>query len=213
MPGVIDHLVYATPDLEATVSEFAARLGRQPAAGGRHPGLGTRNALLDLGAGTYLEIIGVDRADPTATGAAPERPRPFGLDRIVAARLATWAARVDGIDERVASARSAGYDPGPVGAMSRRRPDGIELHWRLTPPSAEAVDVVPFLIQWAPESPHPSTTSPSGCRLVSIAAEHPEPEPVRTALRALGLDLAVQEAAAPALRAVIEGPSGRLELR
>src|SRR5438874_2073358 len=111
--------------LGATVGEFAARPGLQPAAGGRHPGLGTGNALLDLGAGIYLEIIGVDLAGPTTAGAPPVGPRPFGLDRIAAARLATWAARVDEIDERVASARSAGYDPGPVGAMSRRHPDGI----------------------------------------------------------------------------------------
>ena len=102
---MIDHLVFATPDIDGAVEWVAGRVGVQPTPGGRHPGLGTCNALLDLGAGAYLEIIGVD---PRAAG-APDGPRPFGLDRITEPRLATWAAKVDGIDERVARARAAGY--------------------------------------------------------------------------------------------------------
>ena len=211
---MIDHLVYATPDLDATVDDVAARLAVRPVPGGRHPSLGTRNALLGLGGATYLEIIGVDRADPGADAPTPPGgPRPFGLDHLTVARLATWAARVEGIDERVAAARAAGYDPGPVMPLSRHRPDGVELHWRLTPPSAEAIELVPFLIEWGPDTPHPSTTSPSGCRLVEFGAGHPDPDRVGADLRALGLDLPVAAAAAPALRAVIEGPGGTAELR
>ena len=207
LPVVIDHLVYATPDIDATVEALAARLGVRPTAGGRHPGLGTRNALLDLGGGSYLEVIGVDG------DAAPDGPRPFGLDRIAEPRLATWAARVEGLDERVARGRAAGYDPGPARPMSRRRPDGTELHWRLTSPSAEAVELVPFLIEWGPGTEHPSTTSAHGCRLTRFAGEHPRPEAVTAALAALGLELAVSPAASPALVAVIEGPDGAVELR
>src|SRR5581483_4703101 len=128
-------------------------------------------------------------------------------------RLVTWAARVAGIDERVARARVAGYDPGPVRPMARRRPDGIELHWRLTPPSVEAVDLVPFLIEWGDGVPHPSTTSTRGCRLLSFGGEHPDPKAVTAALDALGLELVVRPAPAAALVAVIEGPGGTVELR
>jgi hypothetical protein len=206
---VIDHLVYATPDIDGTVALLADRLGVRATAGGRHPGLGTRNALLDLGNGAYLEIIGVDRE---AAGAV-DGPRPFGLDHIGEARLATWAARVDGIDGRVARARAAGYDPGSVRPMSRRLPDGTELHWRLTAPSAEAVELVPFLIEWGPGVPHPSTTSARGCRLAHFTGEHPDPDAVGGALAALGVDLAVAASPSAALVAVIEGPDGRAELR
>ncbi len=45
----LDHLVYATPDLDATVAELERRLGVRAAVGGRHPGLGTRNRLVGLG--------------------------------------------------------------------------------------------------------------------------------------------------------------------
>ena len=41
----------------------------------------------------------------------------------------------------------------------------------------------------------------------------PEPGRVCAALRALGLDLAIDEAPVPALMAIVEGPAGRLELR
>ena len=206
---MIDHLVLATPDLEATVGWLTATLGVGPTPGGRHPGIGTRNALLGLGAGAYLEIIGVD---PEAPG-PPAGPRPFGLDRIGEARLSTWAAGVADIDARVAAARAAGYDPGPVQPMSRRRPDGSELQWRLTPPGVDPVAVVPFLIEWAGGVPHPSDTSAQGCRLLRFTAGHPDPDRVRVALGALAVDLTVSSAAAPELVAVVQGPGGGVELR
>ena len=205
----LDHLVYATPDVDATVEELAAVLGVRAGAGGRHAGIGTRNALLDLGDGTYLEVIGVDRE---ADARPPEGPRPFGLDRIEQPRLAAWAAGTDDIGERVARARAQGYDPGSVRPMSRLRPDGVELHWRLTPPSAEAIELVPFLIDWG-ETPHPSTTAPAGCRLVGFSGEHPEPEAVRCQLDSLGVELSVKAAGAAVLIAVVEGPGGVVELR
>ena len=205
---MIDHLVYATPDLDAAVEWVTAALGVRPTPGGRHPGLGTRNALLDLGGGAYLELIGVD----AEAAAAPDGPRPFGLDRIAGPRLAGWAAKADGIDQCVARARRFGYDPGPVQAMSRHRPDGTELHWRLTSPGPHAVEVLPFLIEWAANAPHPSTTSASGCRLMSFTGAHPEPDAVAPMLRALGVELTVEPAAAALLRAVIEGPGGTVTL-
>ena len=206
---MIDHIVFATPDIDGTVDELAKRLGVLATAGGRHPGIGTRNALLGLGGGAYLEIIGVDRE----ADARPDGARPFGLDHIGEPRLATWAAGATGIEECAARAREAGYDPGPVQPMSRRRPDGVELQWRLTPPSAEAVDLVPFRIDWGDGVAHPSTTSAGGCRLVRFSGEHPEPEAVVAALTALGVELDVKPAATPALLAVIEGPAGAVELR
>jgi Glyoxalase-like domain len=209
MPAVIDHLVYATPDVDATADRLAGRLGVRPTAGGRHPGLGTRNALLALGGGAYLEIIGLD----AEAAGPPDGPRPFGVDRITEPRLATWAARVDDIDGRVARARAAGYDPGPVRSMSRRLPDGTELHWRLTAPGADAVELVPFLIEWGGDTPHPSTTSPRGCRLASFTGGHPAPDAVAPMLAAVGVELPVSVAAAPELVAVIAGPGGSVELR
>ena len=57
---MVDHLVYATPDVEQSVAELEARLGVRASPGGQHLGLGTYNALLALGEACYLEIVGPD---------------------------------------------------------------------------------------------------------------------------------------------------------
>jgi hypothetical protein len=96
--------------------------------------------------------------------------------------------------------------------MSRRRPDGTELHWRLTSPGPHPVELLPFLIEWAGGTAHPSTTSAAGCRLVSFTGAHPEPDAMAPLLRALDVELAVGPASSAALRAVIEGPAGIVSL-
>ena len=108
----LDHLVYATPDLNASVEELANRLGTDPMPGGAHPGWGTRNALIGLGIGVYLEIIGPDPKQPE-----PERSRPFLIDDLTEARLVTWAYRHpdSGVHAGHARARTPEYTRGPGG--------------------------------------------------------------------------------------------------
>ena len=110
---LIDHLIYAVPDLDAAVAEVEERFGVRAQAGGQHIGLGTRNALLALGTQTYLEIIAPDPGQPQ-----PPMPRPFGIDGVCRGGLAGWALACDDIDAAVARARSHGYDPGEPAAGS-----------------------------------------------------------------------------------------------
>ena len=90
---LIDHLVYAAPDLSAAVAGLEERFGARAQAGGRHIGRGTRNALLALGPRTYLEIIAPDPGQPE-----PPVPRPFGVDDLSRGDLAGWALACDDID-------------------------------------------------------------------------------------------------------------------
>ena len=201
----VDHLVLATPDVAATVDALAERSGVRAVAGGRHVGLGTWNHLVSLGGGAYLEIIGPDPTQPP-----PPRPRAFGIDEMTAERLVGFAVRSDDLAAAVAGSRAAGYDPGEPGAMARRTPEGELLEWELTPgPGLEGL--VPFLIDWK-RTRHPSASSPAGLRLVELRGEHPEPDRVRSALRALGVVLEVDAGPHPALTATVDSPQGRLEL-
>ena len=204
---MIDHLVYGGRDLSAAVGALSERLGVRALPGGRHPGRGTHNALLSLGPGTYLEIIAPDPSQP------PPARLPFGLDVLTEDRLITWAARVADIERRAEGARAAGYDPGPVLAMSRETPDGGQLRWRLTWRAEPAGDgLVPFLIDWG-DTPHPSLGAPDGCALIDLRGEHPQPETVRQMLTALEVGLPISAGSRAALIAQIRPSRGLVELR
>ncbi|HJM88362.1 MAG TPA: VOC family protein [Dehalococcoidia bacterium] len=205
---MLDHLVYATPDLDAAVDDLEARLGVRAVLGGRHPGRGTYNALISLGADHYLEIIGPDPEQPEVA-----QPRGFGLDDLTVPQLRTWAAKAPDIDARIERARVAGYDPGPALAMSRERPDGVTLAWHLTPSGqSEGGWLVPFLIDWG-GSPHPALTAPGGVTLDSLRAEHPTPDAIRPLLAALDVALDVDAGPEPRLIARLRTAGGVVELR
>jgi hypothetical protein len=204
----IDHLVYATPDLDAGVERVERLLGVRAIPGGQHPGAGTRNALIGLGDQVYLEIIGPDPDQPK-----PPRARRFGIDELKSPRLVTWAAKGADLDRLVADSRRQGIDLGRVQAGSRQRPDGVMLAWKLTvSPTLTEDGVVPFLIDWGATA-HPASALPKGCTLVGLRAEHPNPERVQTMITALGLELSVTRGSAPALIATIATPRGTVELR
>jgi hypothetical protein len=204
----VDHLVYATPDLNRGVEEIEKLLGVRASPGGQHPGRGTSNALLALGPAAYLEIIAPDPEQPS-----PKTSRPFGIDGLRESRLVTWAAKGDDLEQLRLEAARRGVQLGEVMAGSRQQPDGLLLSWRFTNPSMVLADgIVPFFIYWG-QSPHPARTAAGGLSLIDLRAEHPDAELVQQLLHQLGLNLPVQRGSRPALVAVINGPGGRVELR
>lgn len=208
LPSGVDHLVYGAPTLQGGVEQVERRLGVRPAAAGRHPQYGTRNALLALGPETYLEVMAPDPGLAT-----PEGGTLFGLEELDEPRLVTWALRREDIGEAAYRARGRGVDLGPVQAGSRERPNGTALSWRLTDPRATPVGgLVPFLIAWG-ETPHPADGAPEGGELLGLRAEHPEPEAARDALAALGVEMEVVEGIQPRLTAVIGVNDGTVEIR
>jgi hypothetical protein len=104
----VDHLVYATPDLDATVVALEQLLGVRASEGGRHPGRGTRNALLAIGPRAYLEIVGPDPEQHL-----PDRSTWFGIDDLKSPKLVTWAAKSSGLERVVLAARDRGVKLGP----------------------------------------------------------------------------------------------------
>jgi Glyoxalase-like domain len=118
---LIDHLVYAVPDLATAVADVTERFGVRAEPGGQHAGRGTHNALLALG-------------------------------------------------------------------------------------------LIPFLINWG-DTEHPARSAPPGLVLESIQAEHPDPPALAPIFAALGIDIQVTRAPAPALVARLTAPNGRSVLR
>ena len=204
----VDHFVYATPDLNRGVEEIEKLLGVRAIAGGRHPGRGTRNALVALGPTAYLEILAPDPEQPP-----PQESRPFGLDGLKESKLVAWFVKGRDLERLRSEAVRKGVPLGEVKSGSRQRPDGVHLSWHYTDPSVRVADgIVPLFIDWG-DSPHPAHTAAKGATLISLRAEHSDVRAVREMLRRLGIDLQVKEGQSPALIAVIEGPRGRVELR
>lgn len=200
---LVDHLVFAVPDVSAGVAEMEARLGVPFSPGGSHPGAGTRNALLRLGDGVYLEVVGPD----------PEQPAPpdglwlaDGGPALPA--LVTWASRSS--DLGALTQGPGGHLLGPVRSMSRQNEDGSVLSWTLTMPVRPLPrgGVVPFFIDWG-ESVHPSAALPHrGLRLAGLRGRHPAPGAVTDELAALGVEMRI-DPGEPGLEAALERADGR----
>jgi hypothetical protein len=147
----LDHLSYAAgPEgLGACVQRLGSRLGAGFRDGGIHPSFGTRNFVLPLPDGCYLEVVAA--LDHPAVDRAP-----FG--RAVRNRTDDgggwlgWVVAIDDIaevEERLDRTAAAGY---------RRRPDGVDLRWSQIGVNELATDPqLPFFVQWHTEaSDHPS---------------------------------------------------------
>ena len=147
----LDHLSFAAgPDgLASTAQRIGGLLGKEFTDGGIHPRFGTRNMILPLAGGTYLEIVEV--LDHPASDKAP-----FG--QAVRARSALgggwlgWVVAVDDIgvvEQRLGREAARG---------SRHRPDGTALSWKQIGVHGLIADPqLPFFIEWeSPADLHPS---------------------------------------------------------
>lgn len=206
-PKNLDHVIVATTDLPLAVKEFAAATGVTPQLGGVHPNTHTRNYLVSFGGDAYLEIIGPD-PDSGSDGL----PTVFGIDRLEAARVATFAVHPPEPEAAILSARSLGNDLGDLGDGSRRDPEGNLLEWRLTQPLAsEPSGVIPFVIDWG-STPSPAYTVQARAELTELLVKHPDPDYLTQRYAALGTDLAIQPDPAPAVHVTITGPGGSWSL-
>jgi hypothetical protein len=132
----IDHLVIAVNDLEQAAADYR-QLGFTVVPGGKHP-VGSHNALIAFEDGSYLEIIAFYREAPDHRWWGPLRQGE---------RLVDYCLQTDDLPGDTRKLRERGIainDPVP---WSRTRPDGYELHWKLSLVSGAHRGVAPFLIQ------------------------------------------------------------------
>lgn len=159
----LDHLSYAAPTdhLADVVQRLGSRLGAGFVDGGVHPGFGTRNFVLPLSGGCYLEVV-------SALDHPAAEKAPFG--RAVRQRCTEgggwlgWAVSVsdlEPVESRLGRQSAEGH---------RRRPDGFDLRWR----QIGVTDLIddpqlPFFIRWESETTeHPSCHATSDLRIVKL---------------------------------------------
>jgi hypothetical protein len=199
----LDHILLGAPDLEEGALRFETLTGVRPATGGSHAGFGTRNRLASLGEGLYFEVIAPDPAQPAAATRA-ER-----LSAMPGPALVGYCLRADGFDGLAGAVAAAGLRSREPVDMSRVRADGVRLQWSILhlehPDGTDAG--LPFLIDWK-GSPHPSLSTPAGCRLKRFVALHPDADRLAAAFRALGVALEVSRALRPGCLAELDTPCG-----
>jgi len=154
-----DHLVIAVRDLDIASERFRA-LGFEVRPGGEHPGQGTHNAIIRFGL-DYIELLAIrDETEARAGGLSGValveylRGREWGM--------AGYALATDDIESDAARLKGSGISAVGPFAMSRQRPDGSTLAWRLLIPDGTPWRRPwPFLIQWeTPDSERLSVEQP-----------------------------------------------------
>lgn len=157
----LDHVSYACApgELAEVVQWLGADLGGTFVDGGIHPSFGTRNFILPLADGTYIEVVAA--LDHPAADKAP-----FG--RAVRQRAdegGGWLGWVIAVEDIAAVETRLGRESV---AGHRIRPDGADLRWRQIGILELLEDPqLPYFIEWERRSEHPSAIG-GEVRLASI---------------------------------------------
>jgi len=168
LPATLDHLLWASRDLDAAVSTLLEQTGVRAAAGGQDADLGTHNALARLGRRVFLEVIA---PDPTLQSGTLARR----LETLAEPVLVMWAARMKDAAATAARAEAAGYRATVLDGH-RARPDGEIIRWTNVFLTGHAAGtMVPFFIEWHGGA-HPADDAPAGLELASFTIETSRPE-------------------------------------
>ena len=158
----LDHVSYATgvEHLADTVQRIGASLGATFADGGLHPKFGTRNFILPLAGGMYVEVV-----------AALEHPAayeaPFGQAvRRRAEAGGGWIGWVVGTSDMAAVERRLGR---PAAEGHRIRPDGFDLRWaQIGVRDTMADPQLPYFVNWHIDAEHHPSAGANGVRISEL---------------------------------------------
>lgn len=205
VPDALDHVILGCNDLDAGIEYVYQRTGVRAAAGGVHPGAGTRNALLSLGTLRYLEIIAPDPLQAVSTDSRH-------VSDLTSPALVGWAIHRANVDEFASTLKAAGVECVGPKPGSRARPDGTTLTWKSLTLKDDSDGVLPFFIEWGPKSQHPSVDAPAGCRITDLRIESPAPGKVEALSATMQLGAQVRKASRLHLSVTIMGPKGTMAL-
>ena len=135
------------------------------------------------------------------------------LRGLPAPRLLTWCAVAGDADAMADRVGAAGERVREIRDGARERPDGVTLRWRNLYVEGAEDDVVPYAIEWAEGTPHPSGDAPVGGSLRALRLEHPRADRTNALLAAMGLVMRVEPGPRAQLIATLDTPRGEVVLR
>lgn len=214
IPPGFDHVIVATDSFARGVAELRAATGVIPAVlspnigvgQGAYPGIGSQSAIIGLGVGRYLELVGpatrADQAAPTYL-AMYRRLTPIG-----------WAIRTTSIDSVQSVLASAGLRGGHIVEDRRQTRTGERaLQWRVLDPWRGVSTVPPFFVEWDRTSGrHPSEDAPAGCSLADLVLAYPFADSLRAQMNRAGVAVRVASSARQAITVTLDCPTGRVAL-
>jgi len=205
VPKSLDHIILGCNDLDAGVEYVYQRTGVRAAAGGVHPGAGTKNALLSLGTLRYMEIIAPDPMQPASTD-------PRRVASLKNPALVGWAIHRHDVKKFASVLQADGVECVGPKPGSRARPDGTTLTWASLTLKDDKDGVLPFFIEWDSNSLHPSVDAPAGCRLTDLWIATPDPVGLESLAAKLQMGVEIRASDELRLAATIVGPKGSLSL-
>jgi glyoxalase-like protein len=169
LPLDLDHIIVGFPNLEDGINRLLHLSGYRAAIGGSHPNRGTRNALLNLGNNSYLELLAPDPAQPALVWHKE-------IATLTELTIVGWSIRHAELDKLASLLKQRGVPCSDPISGSRVRPDGQALRWRTLTLVDDLRGNLPFFIDWDSASPHPSSDAPGGCLLQEFRPSDALPE-------------------------------------
>ena len=204
--STIDHIMWATPELESGCNEFEKLTGIRPVFGGKHPGFGTHNALASLDNDRYIEILSLD---PEQTSAHPIAKQ---IGQYKQSAIFAFHIKRQELEDVAVIYRNAGIEcPEPV-HLERQRPDGEVLKWRLLIPAPSIFGrAIPIFIDWM-DAAHPARSAPAGCELNNFEVGYPDNIELEKLYEKLEVGIPVHHSDEAIATATLTTPKGEVTL-
>ncbi len=192
--------------MELGINQFEELTGIRPYYGGEHPGNGTRNAIVSMANGQYLEIL----APVAGLDTIPDFFS--GLDQLTPVGIALLATDMPTLEIKI---RELGFATDGITPGSRKTSAGDLLEWNILMVSKPSLFINPFFINWSADSQHPSRDQKPQCQLILMELETPHEnaifklfETVETAPEGLHVVEGTQK-----LAVTINTPNGEVKFR